>query len=110
MTRGMCSAVLLFEAIVFGLATPVMVTVYDVDLATALCVGLGLATASILVIGLLGRDWGYWIGHGLQVAAIALGLVVPIMYLLGAIFAGLWLGAFLLGRKIAADKALDSGA
>lgn len=108
--RGMCSAVLLFEAIVFGLATPVMVTVYDVDLSTALWVGLGLATASILVIGLLGRDWGYWFGHGLQVGAIALGLVVPIMYLLGAIFAGLWVGAYLLGRKIRADKALDSQA
>lgn len=108
--RGMCSAVLFFEAIVFGLATPVMVTVYDVDLSTALWIGLSLATASILVIGFLSRHWGYWLGHGLQVAAIALGLVVPIMYLLGSIFAGLWAGAYLLGRKIQADKALDSQA
>lgn len=103
--RGMCSAMLFLEAIVIGLATPVMVSVEDVDTGLALSLGLGLAGVSLLTTGLLGREWGYYVGHAVQVAAIALGLLVPIMFLVGVMFAALWITAYLLGRRIEADKA-----
>lgn len=107
--RAMCAAMLCLEAVVLGLATPVMVAVEDVDKGLALGVGLGLAVAAVLTAGLLGRPWGYQVGHALQVCAIALGLLVPVMFFVGAMFAGLWATAFLLGRRIEADKAARSG-
>lgn len=102
--RGMCAAMLFFEAIVLGLATPVMIGVEDVDTGVALGVGLGLAACALVIAGLLRWPWAYYGGHALQVAAIALGILVPIMFFIGAMFAALWFGAYFLGRRIEADK------
>jgi len=103
--RGMCAAVLSLEAIALGLTTPVMITIADVDTSTALSVGLGLAVVCLLLAGALRAEWAYVAGYVVQVAAIALGFLVPVMFGLGAIFAALWAGADLLGRKIERERA-----
>lgn len=103
--RGMCSTMLFLEAIVVGLATPVMISVEGVDTGVALGVGLGLAACALVTAGLLRWSWGYVVGHALQLGAIALGVLVPIMFFIGAMFAALWFAAYALGRKIEADKA-----
>ncbi len=104
--RGMCAAMLILEAIILALATPVMIAVEGVDRSLAIGVGVGLAVLCILTSGLLSKPWGYYVGHAIQVAAICMGFLVPVMFFVGAMFAALWLGAFFLGRKIAADKAV----
>lgn len=103
--RGMCAAMLTLQAIIVGLSVPVLISVEDVDKAVALPLGLGLALVCLLTAGLLSRPWGYWVGHACQVATIALGFLSPPMFFVGAMFALLWLSAFLLGRRIEADKA-----
>ena len=103
--RGMCAAVLCLEAIVVALTTPVMVTLHDVPVATALAAGLGLAVACLLLAGMLRSEAAYVVGWVLQVGAIALGLIVPLMFFLGALFAVLWAAAYLLGRKIERERA-----
>ncbi len=103
--RGMCAAVLALEAITLGLTTPVMIVVADVPTPTALSVGLGLMLACLLLAGILRGEWAYAVGWVIQVAAIALGLVVPIMFVLGPIFALLWGTAYFLGRKIERERA-----
>lgn len=103
--RGMCAAVLCLEAITVGLTAPVMITVSDVAVPVALPVALGLAVACLLLAGMLRREWAYVAGYVVQAAAIALGFVVPIMFFLGAVFAGLWACADLLGRKIERERA-----
>lgn len=103
--RGMCAAVLSLEAITLGLTTPVMIAVVDVPATTALSVGLGLMLACLLVAGLLRREWAYALGWAIQVAAIGLGFVVTIMFVLGPIFALLWGTAYFLGRKIERERA-----
>ncbi|MCD4535874.1 DUF4233 domain-containing protein [Nocardioides sp. cx-169] len=103
--RGMCAAVLSLEAITLGLTTPVMITIADVDVATALAVGLGLMLACLLVAGMLRGEWAYGLGWAIQVAAVGLGFVVPMMFVLGGIFALLWGTAYLLGRKIERERA-----
>lgn len=103
--RGMCAAVLCLEAIVVGLTTPVMVTLYDVSVGTALLTGLGLAVACLVLAGLLRSEAAYAVGWLLQLAAIALGLVVPLMFFLGALFGLLWGTAWWLGRKIERERA-----
>lgn len=103
--RGMCAAVLALEGIVVALSTPVMITLTDVRLGTALTAGLGLAAVCLLLAGLLRSEAAYVVGWAVQVAAIALGLVVPAMFFLGVIFALLWGAAYFLGRRIERDRA-----
>ena len=103
--RGMCAAVLSLEAVVLGLTTPVMISISDVATPTALSVGLGLMLACLLVAGLLRGEWAYLLGWVIQVAAIGLGVLVTIMFVLGPIFALLWGTAYFLGRKIERERA-----
>ena len=103
--RAMAAAVLSLEAIVLGLTTPVMISVSDVSTPVALGVGLGLAVVCLLLAGMLRAEWAYTAGWVVQLAAIALGFVVPAMFALGVIFAACWAGADLLGRKIERERA-----
>lgn len=103
--RGMCAAVLSLEAVTLGLTTPVMISVADVDVTTALAVGLGLALACLLLAGLLRGEWAYGLGWVVQGAAVGLGFVIPLMFLLGGIFALLWGTASMLGLKIERERA-----
>lgn len=103
--RALCATVLALESITLGLTTPVMITIADVDTGVALAVGLGLALLSVLTAGLLRAEWGYWLGHAIQVAAVALGALVPLMFFLGAVFALLWGTAYWLGGKIERERA-----
>jgi len=101
----MCATMLALQAIILGLAIPVMITVEDVPASVAALIGGGLAVLCILVAGMLRRPWAYVVGHLIQVATIATGFLVPIMFFIGLMFLALWLGAFFLGRRIEADKA-----
>jgi hypothetical protein len=103
--RGMCAAILALEAVVLALTTPVMINLADVPWRTALSVGLGLCAASLLLAGLLRWQAAYGAGWLIQFAAIALGFVVPMMFVLGAIFALLWGSAYFLGSKIERERA-----
>jgi len=101
----MCAAMLTLQAVVLGLTTPVMISVASVSVGTALWVGLGLTVACIVTAGMLRRPWAYSIGWAIQVASLALGFVIPLMFLLGAIFAALWAGAYFLGAKVDRERA-----
>ena len=101
----MCAAVLSLEAITLGLTAPVMIAVADVAVGAALGVGLGLAVCCLLVAGLLRAEWAYALGWLIQIGAIGLGLVVPLMFFLGSLFALLWGTAYFLGRKIERERA-----
>lgn len=103
--RGMCAAVLSLEAVTIGLSTPVMIAVVGIAASTALAVGLGLALACLVIAGLLRSEAAYLAGWVVQVAAVGLGFVVPLMFFLGALFALLWGLAYFLGRKIERERA-----
>jgi hypothetical protein len=91
--------------VVLGLTTPVLVSITEVPLATSLGVGLGLAALSLVAAGLLRTRAGYWLGWVVQVASLALGFVITMMFLLGVIFAALWAGAYVLGGKVDRERA-----
>jgi hypothetical protein len=103
--RSLCATVLSVEAITLGLTTPVMITLADVPVGTALAIGLGLAFACLVIAGLLRAEWAYWLGHAVQVAAVGLGFVVPLMFVLGPIFALLWAVAYRVGGTIERERA-----
>ena len=101
----MCAAILSLEAIALGLTTPVMINLVGVPWRTAFAVGLGLCVACLVLAGLLRSEAAYACGWAIQVAAIGLGFVIPLMFVLGAIFALLWGTAYFLGRKIEVERA-----
>jgi hypothetical protein len=103
--RSMCAAILGLQAVVLGLTTPVMISVAQVSVATALWVGLGLTAACVVTAGLLRQTWAYYLGWAIQLASLVLGFVVPMMFFLGAIFTALWAGAYFLGARIDRERA-----
>ncbi|HET8604068.1 MAG TPA: DUF4233 domain-containing protein [Marmoricola sp.] len=105
MQRRLCAAILLLEMIVLGLTTPVLVSVNHVQTGTALAIGLGLAGACIVVAGLLRFRWAYVLGWAIQAAALALGVQIGAMVVLGLVFLALWATAYLLGARIERERA-----
>lgn len=103
--RGMCAAVLALEGVVVALSTPVMVTLAGVPLGTAMVVGLGVAAACFVLAGMLRSEAAYVAGWLVQGAAVAIGLVTPVMFFLGGVFALLWGTAYFLGRRIERERA-----
>ena len=103
--RGMCAAILSLEAITLGLSTPVLLTLTDVSVPVGLAVGLGPAVFALLLAGALRSEGAYRAGWVLQGIAISLGVLVPMMFFLGAVFGLLWGTADLLGRKIDRERA-----
>jgi uncharacterized protein DUF4233 len=100
--RRLCATVLIFEAIVIGLAIPVAITIEHEPHAEAGVAGGVLAAIAVVlaaVVGRPGQRWALAAGSVLQVAVIAAGIVVPAMFVLGTIFAALWAVAIWLGLR-----------
>ena len=66
-------------------------------LPAALGVGGALAIGCIVVAGMIRRPWAYIAGGVLQVLAIACGVIVPVMFVVGGIFAVLWVVCVRMG-------------
>ncbi len=105
--RRLCGTVLIMEAIVIGLAIPVAIVQEHLRHGVA-GVGGGLALCALLLSGVIGRPgmgWAVWAGTALQALVIAAGTVVPAMYILGLIFAALWVTGIWLARRLQAPPA-----
>ncbi len=98
--RSPLMAGLICQVVVFGLAIPGMVLVSAVSLATAAALGGGCAVLAVISAAGLRRGWGYPLGWLTQLAGILLGLATPMMYLVGAIFAIIWVATFVMGRRL----------
>lgn len=59
----------------------------------------------LIVTGRLVRyRWGVWLGWVLQAVLIATGILLPVMFFIGAGFAGIWVFCFVKGRQLDAAK------
>ena len=103
--RSMCAAMLSLQAVVLFLTGVVSIGATDVGATRALTLGGGLAVACVLAAALLRWQVGYWLGWLIQAVSIALGVLVPIMYFLGAVFAALWAAAYFVGIKVDRERA-----
>jgi hypothetical protein len=96
--RRLCATVLVFEAIVLILAVPVAITIEHLRHGVA---GGVLALAAVILAGLVGRGrWALIAGSILQVLIIVAGVEVPVLYVLGVIFAGFWFGGIWMANRI----------
>ena len=100
--RQLCGTVLMMEAIILGLAIAPAIVLEHANRGLAGGIGGGLAVCALLIGGVVGRPrmgWALWAGTLLQVLVIAAGVVVPAMYILGVIFAALWVTGIWLVRR-----------
>jgi len=73
--------------------------------ATAIWIGALIAIFCLLTAGMMKSMRGWYMGSLIQLAVIGYGVVIPLMYFMGALFAGLWVAAFVIGRKGEAIRA-----
>jgi hypothetical protein len=99
----LCSTVLIMEAVVVALAIVPSIALGHMNAGTAGAIGGAIAVVAIGLAGCVGRPgmrWALYAGSVLQLLVIAVGVVMPAMYVLGVIFAALWFTGIWLARKV----------
>ncbi|WP_371497027.1 DUF4233 domain-containing protein [Kitasatospora sp. NBC_00374] len=108
--RTLCSSTLIGEALLIMFAGLVAMQLSDVS-TTAIWTVSGIAMLlCVLLCGAITRPGAVAVGWALQLGLIASGLVLPTMYGLGVVFAGLWWCSVHYGRKIDEIKAARAAA
>ena len=103
--RTLCASTLIGEAFVIGLAGLVAMNLSGYPASTVWTVGGTAMVLCVLLTAVITRPGAVAVGWVLQAGLIASGFVVPMMFLLGAVFALLWGTAYFLGRKIERERA-----
>jgi len=104
-SESLLSITLLLEAfLVFFVA----LTAFSLQVVSPVQALIGGAVL-VALLALAGRavrnPAGRWFGWVLQLAIIALGILLPLMYIIGAGFLALWAFCFVKGRALDAAKA-----
>ena len=101
------SLVMVFQSVVVFFATLVGfgLQVYP-DPAVIWGAGLGLSVILMIFPAILGKPGTYALGWILQGIVLSLGIWVPLMYLLGAVFLAMWAWGMIAGGTI--DKAREA--
>ncbi|HEX6953553.1 MAG TPA: DUF4233 domain-containing protein [Agromyces sp.] len=113
--RTLASIVLAFEVVVVFLAALVIWGLTREEggilglpewapLAGGGLVILGL----VLTMGLLRHEWAYGLGWALQAVIFASGLLNPAMFVVGALFGGMWAYCMIAGGRIDRDRAASA--
>jgi hypothetical protein len=101
--RRLTSSVLAMEVVVFWLAIIVAIVQSNVPVVASAVVGGALALGCLVIAARISKPWAYRAGGVLQVLAFLSGLVVPDMFIVGAIFGALWWVSIRMGDKAAAQ-------
>ncbi|QHC68503.1 DUF4233 domain-containing protein [Rathayibacter sp. VKM Ac-2759] len=97
------SIVLGFETVIVFLATLVAFGLKAADPVVVLVGGGVVCLAMVATLGLLNRPVGFRIGWALQFVIVASGLIVPIMFVIGAAFVALWTYCMVTGTRLDAQ-------
>ena len=101
------STVLLLEAFVVFFATLAVFGLKRGELPPALILGTGIALSLVMILtcAVLSRPWGVGLGWILQIVLILTGIVEPMMFLVGALFALAWWYGIRTGIRIDSESA-----
>lgn len=104
-TESLLSIVLLLEAIVLLFVVLVFFGLKTVPPAVAFGGGAAAIVVILITVGLLRWAAGVALGWLIQLALIALGILNPVMYVVGIGFAAFWTWCFVRGRQIDVRRA-----
>ncbi|MEU5974250.1 DUF4233 domain-containing protein [Streptomyces sp. NPDC047315] len=103
--RTLAASTLIGEFFVIGFAGLVAMKDDSLTVGTVWTVCGVAMVLSLLLCGMLSRPGGVQLGWALQIGLVISGFFVPMMFFLGACFAGLWWASIHYGRKIDEAKA-----
>lgn len=76
------------------------------DSTAAMWVVTGVLFVVLLVLSrMVGSEAGYVAGTAVQVPVLAMGLLLPMMFLVGAIFVAMWVASIKIGGRVDAERA-----
>ena len=104
-TESLLSIALGLEAV---LVFFVVLVVFGLKLLPVGAVFGGGAALFVLLLAasrLVRYPWGVWLGWVLQAVLVALGILLPLMYFIGAVFLAIWIYCFVMGRRLDARNA-----
>jgi len=104
-TESLLSIVLVLEVLLVFFAMLAAFGLRTLEPGLAFGGGGVLMLLLILTGGVLRYPWGIAIGWVLQVALVAVGVLLPLMYFIGAAFLALWIFCFVRGRQIDTQRA-----
>jgi hypothetical protein len=99
-TETLLSIVLVLEAVVLFFATLAINGLTGIPDGVVLGVGFGLIGLFVAVALVQRFAWGVVLGGILQVVLVATGVVHGFMFVIGAVFAGLWVWCLVRARRI----------
>lgn len=109
--RSLASIVLAFETIVVFLAALVIWGLAQGGTDQALPSWVALAAGGVIILGLVATmgllryEWAYVLGWALQVLIVASGFINPAMFVVGALFGGMWWYCMVAGSRIDRERA-----
>ena len=103
--KMLARSVLVMEIFIMGFA---LLLAKDLPDSEGLIFGGVIALLAFLAAGMLKQRIGWALGWLVQILMIGYGFVVFTMFFLGALFAGLWVAAIIIGRKGEAARAAFS--
>ena len=105
MTARFAAMTLALESLVVFFATLVASRLSSLEPTVVWVGGTGLALVCLLAAALARRPGGLGVGSLVQGLVLGTGVVVPAMFVLGAIFVAIWVWLLLVGRRIDRDRA-----
>ena len=104
-TESLLSITLALEAILVFFVTLTAFGLKALEPVPAFVGGAVLIVLLVLTGRLVAYPWGVWLAWVLQAVLIATGFLIPIMFFIGAGFAGLFIFCFVKGRQLDRAKA-----
>ena len=99
-SESLLSIALVLEAVLIFFVTLTAFGLKALPPVTAFAGGAAFFLALSVASALLRFEWGVWVGWVLQVALLATGFILPIMFFVGAIFVALWIFCFVKARQL----------
>jgi membrane protein YdbS with pleckstrin-like domain len=102
--ESLASIVLGFETIIVFLAALLLFGLGSLPAWLALGGGALLCLVMVATIGLLRYTWSYGIGWMVQAVIVLTGFVNPAMFIVGALFTGMWAYCMITGSRLDNNK------
>lgn len=103
-TESLLSIVLVLEAAVMFFATLAIRGLSGIPEHIVLLAGGGFLVLLVVVAMLQRYGWGVVLGGVLQVAFVATGFLHPFMFVIGGVFAALWVWCLVRARRIESSR------
>lgn len=108
--RLFSTSVLILEAFVAFFAALVAFGLRLADPGSIALVAGVVVVSAVIAAGLLRTQAGYLLGWAIQVWLVMSGLIVPGMFVIGGVFAVLWIVGLRLGARIDRERSERQGA